>query len=176
MTPKVSGTLLALALAVGCAACAASPPGAGVAKAPSSAPSASASASPSPSDPDSKDSFVQCMRGKGQIVPANGDIGDAGNKSPAWKAAYRACQRFLPGGPDRQVSGPPPEDIAKLRAFAACMRTHKIEMTDPLPDGNMKIKGRFEHANRAQLQADPVYKAAMAACRDRLPAETKGKG
>ncbi|GAA0384504.1 hypothetical protein Acor_47590 [Acrocarpospora corrugata] len=136
--------------------------------APSAAPSASPSATADP--------FVKCMRDKGQTVPADREIGDAGDRSPAWQAAYRACQRFMPGGPDRRVSGPSPEDIAKLRAFAVCMRAHKIEMTDPLPDGNMKIHGRFEHANRAQLEADPVYKAATAACRDRLPVDPKEKG
>jgi phage tail protein X len=59
--------------------------------------------------------------------------------------------------------------MEKLRSFAVCMRAHDIEMTDPLPDGTMKIKGRLANVTRATLNADPGFQAAMAACQDKLP-------
>lgn len=83
----------------------------------------------------------------------------------------QACQSLLP--PEMLPQGPTPEELEQLRAFAVCMRAHDIPMTDPLPNGNMKINGRFERVTRTQLNADPVFKAANDACKDKLPVANK---
>ena len=55
------------------------------------------------------------------------------------------------------------------------MRAHDIPITDPeLPGagdrpGNMRIEGRFNTMLRDQVENDPGYKAAIAACQDKLP-------
>jgi hypothetical protein len=86
-----------------------------------------------------------------------------------FEAALQACRALLPEG---MIGGPPdPADLEKLRTFAVCMREHGIEMSDPEADGNMKIRGRLEHVTRAQLEADPQFKAAFDACKDKLPVD-----
>jgi hypothetical protein len=54
-----------------------------------------------------------------------------------------------------------------------CMRAHDIDISDPDTTGprpgNMVIRGRLEYLSRAQVEADPGYKVAMNACKDKLP-------
>lgn len=64
------------------------------------------------------------------------------------------------------------KEMQQLRVFAACMRAHDIDMSDPTPDGNMQIGGRLQNVTRAQLEADPAYGAALGACRDDLPSQS----
>lgn len=64
---------------------------------------------------------------------------------------------------------PTAADLQQLRAFAACMRAHDIDMADPTPDGNLAIGGRLQNVTRAELEADPGYVAAQGACRDNQP-------
>ncbi|MFC6084021.1 hypothetical protein [Sphaerisporangium aureirubrum] len=129
-----------------------------------------------PSPPPSAGSmaaYAACMRRQGHPLPEPIDV----NHLPAdARAAAEKCRPLLPGGEAARQARPPAEDMAKLRAFAQCMRAHRIQMSDPLPDGNMRILGRMQQMTRAQLNADPAYKAALAACRDRLPEETGKKG
>ncbi|GAB3844596.1 hypothetical protein GCM10027610_059350 [Dactylosporangium cerinum] len=93
-----------------------------------------------------------------------------------WDVATQACQHFLPGG----VFNPPPnaQELEQLRAFAVCMRAHDIDMSDPETSGadigKIEIHGRLANATRAEADNDPVYKAAMEACRDKLPASANG--
>ncbi|WP_205826233.1 hypothetical protein [Microbispora catharanthi] len=116
--------------------------------------------------------YAACMRRQGHPLPEPVDV----NNVPAdAQAAAAKCRPLLPGGEAERHARPPAEDMAKLRAFAQCMRAHQIQMTDPLPDGNMRMLGRMEHMNREQLNADPAYKAALAACRNRLPEEKEKK-
>ena len=83
--------------------------------------------------------FAQCMRSNG--VPSFRD--PSSNKgplsanqidpnSPAFLAAYKACQNYAPSG----HTGPPAPTAAQLRAalgFAQCMRAHAFpEFPDPL--------------------------------------------
>ncbi|WP_027345677.1 hypothetical protein [Hamadaea tsunoensis] len=122
--------------------------------------------------------YGQCMRQHGITVsnPHAVHPPEGGRNDPAvlkWQAAHTACQSLLPGGDLEQA--PSQQEIEQLRTFAVCMRAHDIPMTDPLPDGNMQINGRFEHVTRTQLEADPVYIAAMAACKDKLPDPQAGK-
>jgi hypothetical protein len=119
------------------------------------------------------------MRQHGVTVndPHNIQPPSGGRTDPAllkWQAAQDACKQLMPGG--TLEDGPGREEMEQLRAFAVCMRDHDIPITDPLPNGNMKINGRFEHVTRTQLEADPVYIAAMAACKDKLPVPTKSPG
>jgi hypothetical protein len=121
--------------------------------------------------PGPMDAYAACMRRQGH--PLSEPV-DPDNLPADAQAAAAKCRPLLPGGEAERQAHPPAEDMDKLRAFAQCMRAHQIEMTDPLPDGNMRILGRMAQMNRGQLNADPVYKAALDACRDRLPAD-KGK-
>jgi hypothetical protein len=103
--------------------------------------------------------------------PRNVSPPSAGPAAQAWEAAMQSCSSLLP--PEMLPQGPTPAELEQLRAFAVCMRAHDIPMTDPLPNGNMKINGRFEHVTRTQLNADPVFKAANDACKDKLPVDNK---
>ncbi|WP_405142016.1 hypothetical protein OG589_32925 [Sphaerisporangium sp. NBC_01403] len=171
MRPILVIPVLLCGLAV--AACTKAPEGTGIA----SATSGSASAGPSAPPTGDPVGFVRCMGEHGQNMPELGPneplrLTPPPGKERAWRTALRACQRFLPEGVGE--AGPPPEQLEQLRAFAVCMRAHDVEMTDPDPtDGNMKIKGRFANVTRAQLDSDPVYKAAIKACKDKLPQEQK---
>jgi hypothetical protein len=54
------------------------------------------------------------------------------------------------------------------------MRAHGIDLSDPDPTtGNMNMGGRLGGVPKAQLKDDPGYKAAEAACRDKLPGREK---
>lgn len=118
------------------------------------------------------------MRAHGQNVPdpdpqGNVTIGPPpGGDSAAWEKAMRACQRYLPS----QVRGHmDAQQLGRLRAYAACMRAHGIEMTDPDPrTGKSQIEGRLKHASKAQIRNDPQFKAADAACEGKLT-DSKGK-
>lgn len=117
------------------------------------------------------------MRERGQDVPdpqpgqpIRLDHGD--NEPPAgWDEALTACRHLLPNQAVRQ--GPTAQELEQLRAFAVCMREHDIAMSDPITEGervgNMKIRGRLEFVTREQLDADPGYQAAYAACKAKLP-------
>ena len=61
------------------------------------------------------------------------------------------------------------EDLAQYRTYAACMRAAGVDMSPPDETGNMKIRGQLAEVNRAELESDPVYKAAVTACEPQLP-------
>ena len=143
-------------------------------------------ASPAPTGRDDAAAFARCMRDHGQQVPdptADGHLAfdpHPTGATAAWNDALQACQHFMPslsngnqGAPAQVNQGPPAQDMEKLRQFAICMRAHGIEMSDPQVGGsrpgNMIIGGRLGNLNRTQVQADPGFKSAMAACQDKLP-------
>jgi hypothetical protein len=128
--------------------------------------------------------FARCMRDHGQNVPdpdpATRELRfptpSSHERGSPWDIAVQACQHFLPGG---AFAGPPDaQELEQLRAFAVCMRAHDIDMSDPEttgPDiGSIVIRGRLANASRTELDNDPVYKVAMAACKDKLPASADG--
>jgi hypothetical protein len=124
-------------------------------------------------DPEAMVQFARCMREHGQNVPdPDGDsysiTPPSGGPNAAWDAAMDACRQYLPAG-----GAPQPPSSAELEAqreYAKCMRDHDIEMSDPDPNtGRSQIGGRLADANRDQLRADPGYKAAAEACKDKLP-------
>lgn len=124
------------------------------------------------------------MRGHGQNVPDpdpnSGAIALAppvGSDQTAWNAAMQACQQYLPGG--GAPAAPDSQQLEGLRQYALCMRQHGIDMTDPDPStGKSQLQGRLAHADRAQIQNDPTYNSADAACQDKLTdgAPPKGAG
>lgn len=124
--------------------------------------------------------FAGCMREHGLDVPdPDPNSGDVALTPPpgartAWDTAMRACQQFLPNNGEPAVSDP--EQLEALRQYAACMREHGIEMTDPDPNtGRSTFQGRFANAGRDQILNDPIYKAAEAACKDKLRSAEKPK-
>lgn len=145
-------------------------------------PSANGGATPTSTAPNAAEdptvaatNFARCMREHGQAVPdpdPNSEefrvVEPSDAQNSGWDAAMEACGHLMPNGRDRGPT-PSPQELEQLRDFAVCMRSHDIEITDPTPEGNMIIRGRLEHVNRTQLEADPGYQAASAACRDKLP-------
>jgi hypothetical protein len=136
----------------------------------------------SPSSAQSFRHFAACMREHGQNVPDpdpnSGNVAltpPAGANRGAWDTAMRACRQFLPGGGEPGVGNP--QELEGLRAYAACMREHGVEMTDPDPNtGKSQFAGRFANAGKDQILNDPTYKAADAACADKLSSDGKGSG
>lgn len=133
----------------------------------------------SPTAGGSAQRFAACMRDHGQNVadpdPANNGMAvtpPAGGDQRAWQTALRACQQYMPNG--GEPAAPDPNELEGLRQYAACMRDHGVELTDPDPNtGKSQFGGRFANADRNQILNDPTYKAADAACKDKL--ETGGK-
>lgn len=120
--------------------------------------------------------FAGCMRDQGQnvadpepnvpyqVAPPGGGV-----PTDAWKAALQQCRHLLVDGGNGLGAGLTNEELEEFRAFAVCMRAHDIPMTDPTPDGDMTIGGRFASVSRTQLEADPGYQSAFTACKDKLP-------
>jgi hypothetical protein len=162
-----------LAIVVLATACAGGSNGPGVAGAGSSS---SPSASPSGDTGDAELAYAQCMRDHGisdfpDPQPGGGggiQNGSADPDSPQFKAADDACKSLLP--PSSSVRTPPPQELEQLVRFAVCMRAHGIEVSDPDPTtGDMT----FPYSTRAEAEADPLFQAAYAACKDKLPNEAQ---
>jgi hypothetical protein len=164
--------LMALLVVLLATAACGKPSGAGV---PTAAGGASVTSRPSTTG--DRVAFARCMRQHGVNMPdPNPDIDwSQESRAPEWDAAWQACRQLLPPDPASQGSTPSPQELEALRAFAVCMRAHDIDMSDPTPTGAMTIGGRLEHVTRAQLNNDPGFKAAEAACRDKLPQRDKAK-
>ena len=121
--------------------------------------------------------FVNCARQHGVTLPdpnsssfwSSFDAQKAAN-SAGWQAAWQACRHLFPPPPAAGANQlPTAQQLEQLRTFAVCMRAHGIDMSDPTPTGDMRIGGRLEHVTRAQLDNDPGFKAAQAACKNKLP-------
>jgi hypothetical protein len=137
---------------------------------PTASGSASASASAGSGD---LTAFVNCVRQHGVTVPdPDPDFAwQQAEHSAGWEAAWEACRALLPPPPAGAASQlPSAQELEQLRVYAVCMRAHGIAMSDPDRTGDMQVGGRLENVTRAQLNNDPGYKAAQAACRDKLPA------
>jgi hypothetical protein len=144
-------------------------------------PAASSSASPSAAS-GGYSAFFACMRQHGISVPdptpsSPGTVGQWVDQQSAQNGEFDrvavACQSQLPASdPNSHPANdlPTAQELEQDRAYAVCMRAHGIQMSDPDRTGSMDIGGRLEHASKAQVEADPVYKAADQACKDKLPA------
>ena len=156
---------LLLAVAAGCGSGDEEP---GVASA-GGAPPASVTSPAFPGDRDAAlRDFAQCMRDNGVDLPdpqpggrMAGVYRELLRDDPVVQEALAACRSRLPNGGE-----PPrlnPEQLEIYRAFAGCMRDNGVEIPDPAPDGSLR------GALMAELDLDdPVFQAALEACRDHL--------
>ena len=111
--------------------------------------------------------YAQCIRDNG--VPgfpdpdANGQLrGPAHEKGsdPKFQAAQEKCRDLAPGGEHQRSD---PATVEQLREFSRCMRDHGLpDFPDPDADGRLRGAGH-------EQQDNPTYRAAMEACRQRLP-------
>lgn len=101
-------------------------------------------------DDDKMRRFARCMRENGVDMPDPKDgkveIRNSGKPGAAdfqtdaeMEAAQRKCRHLMPNG--GKPKKPKPEEIAKMRAFAECMREHGVpKFPDPKPDGSMLLQ------------------------------------
>jgi hypothetical protein len=125
---------------------------------------ASASASASTDPQQRARQFAACMRQHGVDMP-DPDPGDKnitlpGGEHAKNQAAVQACQHFLGA---KAGGRPNAAQLAKLRDFAKCMRSHGIaDFPDPDPD-----TGGFTLSKRAGSDLngnDPRFQQAETAC------------
>jgi hypothetical protein len=155
---------------------------------------ATPSASPQPGDREEQmRKFAACMRDHGVDVEIaapgknsdeggvtvhsagpqdRGGQGDVRPDSDTFKKAEEACRSLAPNGGD--LPKPSAAELEQLRKFAACMRSHGIDVPDPDPDGGgIQIRrsgdpgGGGDPGNLSP--DDPAFKAAEEACRNLLP-------
>ncbi|MEV5709882.1 hypothetical protein [Actinoallomurus sp. NPDC052274] len=129
--------------------------------------------------------FARCMRANGVDMTdpqsdGNGGIGGiavrgGSGKSQSTdddtlKAAEAKCGRLRPkGGKPKKLSA---ADLAKLRAYAKCMRQHGVDMPDPNPDGGILIKrnsGQGSQSASGDGDPDSQTKDADKACAQYRP-------
>ncbi|MGW3772434.1 hypothetical protein [Actinomadura verrucosospora] len=131
---------LAPALAIGAQGCGGGDGGGGTAKA--------------ASDDQKMREFARCMRANGVDMPdpKNGRIEIRASARPGGprkgggpetdgkiQAAQKKCAHLMPNG--GKPPKPKPEELAKMRAFAKCMRDNGVgAFPDPEPDGGIKIQ------------------------------------
>jgi hypothetical protein len=129
------------------------------------------------SDLDSMRKFAQCMRQNGVDMPDPTDDGGriairasakpgAANSMEKLKAADAKCRHFQPNG-GKPVK-PKPEDLAKMRAMAKCMREHGVDMPDPDENGGITITRKGKGAPDINPDS-PTFKAAQKACGQYAP-------
>jgi hypothetical protein len=139
------------------------------------------SASAKPGDPlEQARKFAACMRAHGvdmsdpqvengssggAVIHSAGPGKDIGPDSPTFKAAQEACRSLAPNGGD--MPKPNAQQLEQMRKFAACMRTHGVDMPDPDPDtgGVMVQQSGGVHTD----PNSPTFKAAQEACRNLMP-------
>src|SRR4051812_34964300 len=146
-------------------------------------PTADTSGSASPSAPGGDlAAFAACIRDHGVNVPqvapgtdAREWIREQAEANPAFDAAAQACASLAPDVGSGEAHQLTARELEQYRAFAVCMRAHDIEVSDPDPTGNMQVGGRLASATRAELEADPGYRAAYDACKALLPADPGNK-
>ena len=143
-------------------------------------PVAKAAASRS-SDLDAMRKFAQCMRQNGVNMPDPTDDGqghvqmkiDGGKGGMAkMQAAQAKCRHFQPNG--GKPIKPKPEELAKMRAMAKCMREHGVDMPDPNPDGSITMQNKKGAHNMGP--DSPTFKAAEKACRQYAPGPAGRQG
>ncbi|MEU5876308.1 hypothetical protein [Spirillospora sp. NPDC047279] len=131
--------------------------------------------------------FAKCMRANGVNMSDPEPQGDGGmltkveggakkGESPKkMEAAQAKCRHLMPnGGKPPKLS---PEQVAKMRAFAKCMRENGIDMPDPSDDGliqhKVENKPGAPGAKKESIGQDPdspKFKAAHKACGHLEPA------
>ncbi|MCO5997424.1 hypothetical protein [Actinoallomurus rhizosphaericola] len=94
-----------------------------------------------------------------------------GTDDTTLKAAEAKCGRLRPNG--GKPKKPSAADLAKMRAYARCMREHGVDMPDPNPDGGIVIKrngGQASPGGSGQAGPDSqTFKDADKACAQYRP-------
>jgi hypothetical protein len=134
--------------------------------------------------------FAKCMRANGVNMADPQSDGSGGIRMEAkqtagsgtaklgaddktMQAAQAKCGHLMPNG--GKPIRPKPEELAKMRAYAKCMRQHGVDMPDPNPDGGIVVK-----SNRGQSGTvgagpggvnpdSPAFKSADKACAQYRP-------
>jgi hypothetical protein len=126
-------------------------------------------------DPDTRlQQYAQCLRQHGLHVtdPTPGQAGvrlDPNDPPDKAAAGVQACLAFADGG--AAPTPPSSADLAQLRKYAQCMRDHKVTA---FPDPDPKT-GYFTGLTKSNYNpADPIVKAAIAACQALAPVGTPG--
>ena len=132
--------------------------------------------------------FARCMRAHGVAMPDPvHEPGHAGltlqfpsaTPGPGMRAANAACQHFI--GPIIQAkqagaaAAMSPARLAKLTAYARCMRAHDIPMLDPTSFGALNL-GSPPGVSSDFGRYSPQFRAADTACRHLLPAGIRDNG
>jgi hypothetical protein len=126
------------------------------------------SAAPAPVDKAAAGrAYAQCIRDNG--VPDFPDPDPDGQlrgpaheqeSDPQFRAAQEKCRNLAPGGEHERSD---PATVEQMRAFSQCMRDNGLpDFPDPDPDG--RLRGQSH-----EQQENPTYRAAMQACRQKLP-------
>jgi hypothetical protein len=111
--------------------------------------------------------YAQCIRDNG--VPDFPDPDPDGQLrgpaheqqgNPRFRAAQEKCRDLAPGGEHQRSD---PATVEQMRKFSQCMRDNGLpDYPDPDPDGRVRGPGHDQ-------QDDPKFRAAMEACRQKLP-------
>ena len=140
----------------------------------------SAKKSASSVDPDAaRIKFGECMRAHGidfseGPAPGGGQatrvrVGKGGSPQKV-QAATKECAKQTGGGPKEPSASEQAEFKDKAVKFAACMRSHGIDMPDPTGSGGIMIQKGPQGLN----PNSPRFKTAQADCQKLLPGGGKG--
>jgi len=137
--------------------------------------------SPAPSGPSPALEMSKCMRAHGisnfPDPSGHGGINIGGTglnpQSPAFEAAQRACQKYLPNNGQAPVMTA--AERKKAVTFAECMRTHgEPDFPDPAssaPSGStlLSLGGMFFEAGPSLNPQSPAFQQAAGDCGVHLP-------
>jgi hypothetical protein len=130
--------------------------------------SSSSNGAASSDDRDQAIAYAQCMRENG--VPDFPDPNAEGRfrglvheqqDDPQFRAATEACRDLAPGDEHEKLGDP--AFVEQMREFSQCMRENGLpDFPDPDAQGRLRGAGH-------EQQDNPTYRAAMEACRGKLP-------
>ncbi|WP_433333936.1 hypothetical protein [Spirillospora sp. CA-294931] len=129
------------------------------------------------SDTEKMRKFAACMRENGVQMDDPGEdggvrmrmTGKEGDGEAKMKAAESKCRHLRPdGGEPKKLK---PEDLAKMRQLAKCMRENGVDMPDPDADGRITVKKSGPAGGGAKVGGpdDPEFKEAQKKCRKYEP-------
>ncbi|MBX6766384.1 MAG: hypothetical protein IRY90_04405 [Actinomadura rubrobrunea] len=131
-------------------------------------------------DQDKMRKYAQCMRENGVDMDdpdPNGGIrvrvrGKPGTAKgeETMKAAEEKCRHLRPDG--GKPKKPSPEELAKMRAMAKCMREHGINMPDPDPDGRVRVI--HKKGEPGPEPTSPEWRQAQKECQKYAPGPKGG--
>jgi hypothetical protein len=185
--PRTWAALVMLAAAAAITSCSAHMSGPQVASLPGHAGSAGHQASTLTENQSDQDmvSFTRCMRQHGVTMSDPVHVaGHAGlrinlpTRDAATHTAYSACDHFM--GPIYQqkqadMAARTAAILPALTRYAACMRSHDINMLDPKSDGSLSL-GTLPGITSDFGRKSPQFHTADSACRHLLPRSVHDDG